>query len=156
MVGRGRIVIGCGDAGRAASLARAVSSRGLTVAQHWPLERALLAGHDQETALVVLDGYPSSLDLRVMADVTAAREDLTVLAYRFAGDAYCRAERFAAYERALGDRFVGRVLPDACANPNAPMKNPHSVVTLHLIDRDGEPTAKARDEILDFFRTRLS
>jgi DNA-binding NarL/FixJ family response regulator len=60
-------------------LARAVSSRGLTVAQHWPLERALLAGHDQETALVVLDGYPSSLDLRVMADVTAAREDLTVL-----------------------------------------------------------------------------
>jgi dienelactone hydrolase len=83
------------------------------------------------------------------------REDLTVLAYRFAGDAFCRAERFAAYERALGDRFVGRVLPDSAANPDAPMKNPHSVVTLHLIDRDGEPTAKARDEILEFFRKRL-
>jgi hypothetical protein len=35
------------------------------------------------------------------------------------------------------------------------MKNPHSVVTLHLIDRDGEPTCQARDEILDFFRMRL-
>jgi len=84
------------------------------------------------------------------------REDLSVLAYRFAGDAFCRAERFAAYQEALGDRFVGRVLPDSAANPDAPMKNPHSVVTLHLIDREGEPTIRARDEILDFFRARLS
>jgi dienelactone hydrolase len=83
------------------------------------------------------------------------REDLTVLAFRFAGDAFCRAERFAAYEAALGDRFVGRVLPDSAANPDAPMKNPHSVVTAHLIDRDGEPTRQALDEILGFFRTRL-
>jgi len=83
------------------------------------------------------------------------REDLTVLAYRFAGDAFCRAERFAAYQAALGDRFVGRVLPDSAANPDALMKNPHSVVTAHLIDRDGEPTRQALDEILGFFRTRL-
>ena len=82
-------------------------------------------------------------------------EDLTVLAYRFEGDAFCRAERFAAYQEALGDRFVGRVLPDASANPDAPMRNPHSVVTLHLIDRAGEPTVQARDEILGFFRQRL-
>ena len=83
------------------------------------------------------------------------REDLSVLAYRFAGDAFCRAERFEAYQKALGDRFVGRVLPDSAANPDAPMKNPHSVVTIHLIDREGEPTRQARDEILAFFRTRL-
>jgi dienelactone hydrolase len=83
------------------------------------------------------------------------REDLTVLAYRFAGDTFCRAERFAAYQAALGDRFVGRVLPDSAANPEAPMKNPHSVVTLHLIDRAGEPTRAALDEILGFFATRL-
>jgi dienelactone hydrolase len=83
------------------------------------------------------------------------REDLTVLAYRFAGDAFCRAERFAAYQAALGDRFVGRVLPDSAANPDAVMKNPHSVVTSHLIDREGEPTLQARDEILAFFRRRL-
>ena len=45
------------------------------------------------------------------------REDLTVLAYRFEGDRFCRAERFAAYAEALGDRFVARVLPDSAANP---------------------------------------
>lgn len=90
------------------------------------------------------------------------REDLTVLAYRFAGDKFCRAQRFAAYEQALGDRFVGRVLPDTAANPDtAPffsthVDSPHSVVTAHLIDEAGQPTIAARDEILAFFRRRLS
>jgi dienelactone hydrolase len=82
------------------------------------------------------------------------REDLTVLAYRFEGDRFCKAERFAAYEAALGDRFQGRVLPDTCALPGTPVR-PHSVVTLHLIDRDGEPTRAAVDEILGFFAQRL-
>ena len=82
-------------------------------------------------------------------------EDLTVLAYRFEGDRFCRAARFDAYAEALGDRFQARVLPDSAANPDAPMKNPHSVVTLHLIDRAGEPTRQAVDEILQFFSRRL-
>lgn len=82
------------------------------------------------------------------------REDLTVLAYRFEGDRFCRAERFAAYEEALGDRFRGRVLPDECALPGTPVR-PHSVVTLHLVDRAGEPTRAAVDEILEFFAKRL-
>jgi hypothetical protein len=82
------------------------------------------------------------------------RDDLTVLAYRFEGDRFCKAERFAAYEEALGDRFKGRVLPDACALPGTPVR-PHSVVTLHLIDREGEPTRAALDEILAFFAQRL-
>lgn len=81
-------------------------------------------------------------------------EDLTVLAYRFEGDKYCKAERFAAYEEALGDRFVGRVLPDSSAARNVPTP-PHSVVTLHLIDKAGEPTRAAVDEILAFFKHRL-
>ncbi|WP_204349368.1 hypothetical protein, partial [Klebsiella pneumoniae] len=56
-------------------------------------------------------------------DVAAVRqrleqEDLTVLAYRFEGDRFCRAERFAAYAYALGSRFVSRVLPDSAAHPN--------------------------------------
>jgi dienelactone hydrolase len=82
-------------------------------------------------------------------------EDLTVRAYRFAGDSFCRAERFAAFAEALGDRFEARVLPDDAANPDTPFKNPHSVVTLHLIDEAGQPTRAARDEILDFFKIRL-
>jgi dienelactone hydrolase len=84
------------------------------------------------------------------------REDLTVLAYRFEGDPFCRAERFAAYRAALGDRFLGRALPDSSANPEGVSRMPsHSVVTVHLIDREGEPTRAALDEILAFFRARL-
>src|SRR5437763_1238286 len=90
------------------------------------------------------------------------REDLTVMAYRFKGDRFCRAQRFAAYAEALGDRFVARVLPDSAANPDVPpffarhVPSPHSVVTAHLIDEAGQPTVAARDEILGFFRERLA
>ncbi len=89
------------------------------------------------------------------------RDDLTVLAYRFKGDKFCRAQRFAAYSEALGERFVGRVLPDSAASPDtAPffkdvVAGPHSVVTAHLIDQAGQPTLTARDEILAFFAQRL-
>src|SRR5689334_7310633 len=89
------------------------------------------------------------------------REDLTVLAYRFAGDKFCMAQRFAAYAEALGDRFIGRVLPDSAANVDlAPfferhVTTPHSVVTAHLIDEAGQPTIAASDEIMAFFTHRL-
>lgn len=89
------------------------------------------------------------------------RENLTVLAYRFEGDRFCRAQRFAAYAEALGERFVGRVLPDSAANREVPpffalhVTSPHSVVTAHLIDEAGQPTVAARDEILAFFARRL-
>ena len=91
-------------------------------------------------------------------------EDLTVLAYRFKGDSFCRAERFAAYQRALGERFLARELPDSAAGPKAErpddfflryVPTPHSVLTVHLVDEEREPTAAARDEILAFFRRRL-
>jgi dienelactone hydrolase len=103
----------------------------------------------------------------VAADELAAarqrleREDLSVMAYRFDGDRFCKAERFAAFSQALGERFVARVLPDSAANPNTPpffaqvVASPHSVVTAHLIDEVGQPTLAARDEILAFFALRL-
>lgn len=90
-------------------------------------------------------------------------EDLTVLAYRFEGDQFCQAQRFAAYAEALGERFDGRTIPDEAANkkdltPFAKtfVTTPHSVVTTHLINEEGQPTVKARDDILEFFRSRLS
>src|SRR5262249_3385428 len=52
------------------------------------------------------------------------REDLTVLAYRFEGDSFCRAARFAAHQQALRDRFPAPVLPDSAAHPHPPLKNP--------------------------------
>jgi hypothetical protein len=62
------------------------------------------------------------------------RDDLTVLDYRFEGDRFCTAQRFAAYAQALGSRFIGNVLPAEAATPDAA----------------GEPTIAARDEILSF------
>ena len=92
-------------------------------------------------------------DLRCVKD-RLEDEDLTVLAYRFAGDSFCRSERFDDYAEALGDRFKGTVLPDsAAADSEMP---PHSVVTMHLIDEEGEPTRAALDEILGFFSERLT
>jgi len=89
------------------------------------------------------------------------RDDLSVLAYRFAGDRHCRAERFAAYASVLGSRFVGKVLPDVAANPQPTpffrhiVACPHSVLTAHLVDQTGSPTLRARDEVIAFLRSRL-
>jgi len=109
---------------------------------------------------------PAGIDMSTdeMAEVKERleREDLTVMAYRFEGDQFCKAQRFEAYKNALGDRFVARELPDSAANPDvAPffknfVTSPHSVVTAHLIDEAGQPTISARDEILAFFASRLN
>ena len=89
------------------------------------------------------------------------RDDLTVRAYRFEGDRYCTAQRFEAYASKLGRRFEARVLPSSAANPKPPpffeqvIGCPHSVLTAHLIDAEGEPTIAARDEVLTFLAERL-
>src|SRR5579871_5053092 len=115
------------------------------------LEPAMLAPVLSQPSLPLKD--PAGLEIapeeiRAVRD-RLEREDLTVLAYRFAGDRFCRAERFAAYAAALGDRFVPRVLPDSAASTDvAPffairVACPHSVVTAHLIDAAGQPTVAA-------------
>jgi dienelactone hydrolase len=127
------------------------------------LEPSMLAPVLAEPTLPLDD--PAGLEI-APEELTAVRErlereDLTVMAYRFKGDRFCRAERFAAYSQALGERFVARVLPDSAANPDTPpffehvVASPHSVVTAHLIDEAGQPTIAARDEILSFFAHRL-
>jgi len=82
-------------------------------------------------------------------------EDLTMKAYRFAGDRTCRAARFAALSAALGPRFEGETLPDRAAKPDTFRKHPHNVVTTHLIDEAGSLTRAKVDEIIAFFRGRL-
>jgi dienelactone hydrolase len=128
------------------------------------LESAVLAPVLSQPALPFND--PAGLEI-APADLAAVRQrldrdDLTVMAYRFAGDKFCKAERFAAYQAALGERFVARVLPDSAARSEGlppffehVVACPHSVVTAHLIDEAGQPTIAARDEILAFFTQRL-
>lgn len=128
------------------------------------LEPAMLAPVLSQPSLPLRE--PASLEIapEELAAVRERleREDLTVLAYRFKSDQICRAERFAAYATALGDRFIGRELPDEAANSDVSpffakyVPYPHSVVTQHLIDEAGQPTVAARDEILAFFARRLA
>jgi dienelactone hydrolase len=128
------------------------------------LEPAMLAPVLSQPSLPLREPAGLEITPEDLAAVRARldREDLTVLAYRFKGDKICRAERFAAYAAALGDRFVGRELPDEAANNDVSpffarhVPFPHSVVTQHLIDQAGQPTSMARDEIIAFFRTRLA
>ncbi|WP_428425648.1 dienelactone hydrolase family protein [Methylibium sp.] len=129
------------------------------------LERSVLAPVLSQPSLPFDD--PAGLEI-APEEIDAVRrrlerEDLTVLAYRFEGDRFCKAQRFAAYAEALGERFVARVLPDSAAGRDAlapffeqVVASPHSVVTAHLIDEAGQPTIAARDEILSFFAHRLA
>jgi dienelactone hydrolase len=84
-----------------------------------------------------------------------AVEGLKVLGLRFKGDRFVPAERFRFLEDELGDGFVAVELDDEHANPDAGVKNPHSVLTEHLVDEPGSRTRETLDEVLDLFRTKL-
>jgi dienelactone hydrolase len=83
------------------------------------------------------------------------KEDgLKVLGLRFEGDVlFCRAARFETLRRELGDGFEGLELPPDSAKPHP--EPPHSVLTIGLIDREGEPTRAAVDRVLSFLSERL-
>jgi dienelactone hydrolase len=128
------------------------------------LESAVLAPVVCQPSLPLDNDAGLEMSTQDMASVRQRldRDNLTVLAYRFAGDKFCKAERFASYKAAFGDRFIDKVLPDNSANQKnlAPffkhvVASPHSVLTAHLIDEAGQPTIAARDEILAFFKHRL-
>lgn len=91
------------------------------------------------------------------------REQLCALGLRFEGDRFCTAARFEAYRAALGPQFCARVLPAATGRRHglSPffaeiVNTPHSVLTAHLIDAEGEPTRAACAEVIAFLRARLS
>jgi hypothetical protein len=82
-------------------------------------------------------------------------EGLRFLGLRFHGDKlFCRPPRFATLRRELGDGFEAIELPKESASP-AP-EPPHSVLTIGLVDREGEPTRAAVDRVLQFLRERLA
>lgn len=94
----------------------------------------------------------SEEDLAVVEQRCAA--GLQVLGVRFRGDRLSPGARFDTLRRRLGDTFVAIELDDESANPDG-AGPAHSVLTEHLIDREGEPTRAALDEVLDLFRRNL-
>ena len=98
-----------------------------------------------------IDISPADLDI---VKGRCAAEGLQVMGMRFKSDRFVPEERFQFLREQLGDAFVAVELEDDDANPAAAMK-PHSVLTEHLIDEDGQATRAALDGVLDLFRTKL-
>ena len=81
-------------------------------------------------------------------------EGLKVLGVRFTGDVlFCRSARFDTLRRELGDGFEAVEVPGRFAKPHP--EPPHSVLTIGLVDEEGEPTRQAVDRVLGFLRERL-
>src|SRR5262249_13373863 len=91
-------------------------------------------------------------------EISAAHEKIEqgarILALRFKGDPMCRAARFASLRSEFGTAVETIELEDACANPNG-SPPPHSVLTRHLIDAEGQPTRGALDRTLAFLTESL-
>jgi dienelactone hydrolase len=78
-----------------------------------------------------------------------------ILGLRFKQDPMCRGERFERLREEFGAAFESIEIDASHANPRA--KTPaHSVVTTHLIDKDGEPTRAALDRVLSFLKEQLN
>ncbi len=81
-------------------------------------------------------------------------EDLKVLGIRFDTDIlFCRAARFETLRRELGQGFEGIEVPGSSSAPHP--EPPHSVLTVGLVDRAGEPTRAAVDRVISFLSERL-
>jgi dienelactone hydrolase len=91
-----------------------------------------------------------------LARVKARSEAGTcVLGLRFSNDTFCVEDRFETLRRELGEAFIAVEIDSAPGNPYGHPKRAHSVLTEHLIDKEGTPTRAALDQTLTFFREKL-
>jgi len=86
----------------------------------------------------------------------AEREELCVLAMRFTRDPAVPASRFEHLREVFGDRLIAIEIDSSKGNPHNIPRMAHSVVTEHLVDEPGHPTQDALNQVLDFFKQRLT
>lgn len=79
-------------------------------------------------------------------------EDLSMIGLRFFGDSFVPDERFDTYKREFGSRFEAIELDPKDANPGPGQA--HSVLTIGLKDKAGEPTKLAEERVIAFFKQR--
>lgn len=108
---------------------------------------------------------PLALGAKRAADLGISKEDLQIVKERV--DAGCpvlglrftedRAvgTRFDTLRSELGDGFIAVELDSSDGNPHGFAKSAHSVVTTEVEETPGHPAFEAREQVLDFFRTRL-
>ncbi len=81
-------------------------------------------------------------------------EGLSMIGLRFHGDPFVPQARFDTLKATFGDRFEAIEIAAADGLPD-PRMPAHSVLTLHLNDRDPEgPTKKAEERVIAFFKER--
>jgi dienelactone hydrolase len=97
--------------------------------------------------------HVSDADLVVIKRRCAA--GVPVLGLRFTGDLAVPKARFDRLRRELGDAFEAIEIDSSRGNPSRIPSEAHSVVTAHLVDREGHPTRAALDRVLSFFRENL-
>ena len=85
-----------------------------------------------------------------------AKANLRVLGLRFTKDPAVPDARFAHLKDALGDAFEAIEIDSARGNAHHIPASAHSVLTEHLVDREGHPTKAALDRVLAFFKEHLA
>lgn len=81
------------------------------------------------------------------------KEDLSMIGLRFFKDGFVPDERFAMYRREFGNRFEAIEIDPKDAAPG-PGGGAHSVLTVNLKDKPGEPTKRAEERVIQFFKDR--
>jgi len=86
----------------------------------------------------------------------AADGAVCALGLRFSGDPMAPAERFAALKERLGDNFEVSEIDSAPGNAGGFGRIAHSVLTLEVRERDGQPAYEARKRVVEFLKERLT
>lgn len=85
-----------------------------------------------------------------------AGDGLCALGLRFTNDRSVPAERFAAFERLLGDGWRAFEIDSSPGNPHGIPANAHSVLTDASATAPGHPAHRANELVVDFLRERLA
>ena len=100
------------------------------------------------------EGLHASPEAVAAAHDKIDRQGARILALRFHRDPMCPPERFRRLRAEFGDALEGIEIDPQHANPRG-FGPPHSVLTTHLIDAEGEPTRMALDRTLAFLAEQL-
>jgi dienelactone hydrolase len=84
-----------------------------------------------------------------------AARGVSVLGLRFTGDPAVPRARFDHLRAELGSGFEAIEIDSSPGNPHGIPLTAHSVLTQHLVDREGHPTHQALLRVLSFFDERL-
>ena len=111
---------------------------------------SVLAGVASQPSLPLFDQASVHLSTDELACIRSRLDTgAPMLGFRFADDPLCTAEKFAALDTALN---AGR---ERIRLTTLPGKG-HSVLTLDFVDDSNHPTARALQDVIDYFHTTLN